>query len=231
MLLFSILQLNPKCLSLACPSPSLWFLVVRWSDRIFSGLCFGGHGYLVVWSDFQYLFFMGSIEWLMVAGVFFFFFFSRLVVVMRLWVWVFHLVLGLWLVYNFGGWGLRLLVVVTVAMAVVEWLVVEWVSWLMGYDWWQLVSFFFYKIFLFVFNGGGWQRMKRSIGVMGWPRSWVQWRCCQWSLDWRWSLGRQWSLDRRWDEGLGEMGQWRGTSMKMKIGNEDEPRTDQRSRE
>ena len=27
------------------------------------------------------------------------------------------------------------------------------------------------------------------------------------------------------------MGQWRGTSMKMKIGNEDEPRTDQRSKE
>ena len=147
LLLVSKISHHPKCfsspscnwtqnVSLACPSPSLWFLVVRWSDRIFSGLCFGGHGYLVVWSDFQYLFFMGSIEWLMVAGVFFFFFFSRLVVVMRLWVWVCHLVLGLWFVYNFGGWGLRLLVVVTVAMAVVEWLVVEWVSWLMGYDWW-----------------------------------------------------------------------------------------------
>ena len=129
--------------SLACPSLSLWFLVVRWSDRIFSGPI----GFSVVcalvamgiwWFD---LIFRIYSSWVRLSGwwwlVFlFFFFFSRLVAVMRLWVWVCDLVLGLWFVYDFGGWGLKLLVVVTMAVAVVEWLVVEWVSWLVGYDWW-----------------------------------------------------------------------------------------------
>ena len=235
---------HPKCLSspscnwtqnvsLACPSLSLWFLVVQWSDRIFSGLCFGGHGYLAVWSDFQYLFFMGPIEWLMVVGVFVFFFLfpasgGDAVVGLSLWFgFGFGFVICLWFWWlgvkvvgggdnGYGG----------------GWVIGCWVGFVASGLWLVVAGvFFFFLIFLFVFNGGGWQRMKRSIGVMGWPRSWVQWRWCQWNLDWRWSLGRQWSLDRRWDEGLGEMGQWRGTSMKMKIGNEDEPRTDQRSRE
>ena len=148
LLLVSKISHHPKCFS----SPSC-----NWTQNVSLLLVplphcgfwwFGGPiGFSVVcalvdmgiwWFD---LIFSIYSSWVRLSGwwwlvFFFFFFFSRLVVVMRLWVWVFHLVLGLWLVYNFGGWGLRLLVVVTVAMAVVEWLVVEWVSWLMGYDWW-----------------------------------------------------------------------------------------------
>ena len=46
-------------------------------------------------------------SWVRLSGwrwlVFLFFFFSRLMVVMRLWVWVCDLVLTLWFVYDFGG--------------------------------------------------------------------------------------------------------------------------------
>ena len=109
---------GPIGFSVVCASMAMG---IWWFDMIFS--IYSSWVQLSGWRWLVFLFFS-------------FLFFSWLVVLMRLWVWVCDLVLGLWFVYDFGGWGLRLLVVVTVAMAVVEWLVVEWVSWLMGYDWW-----------------------------------------------------------------------------------------------
>ena len=138
--LFSIFPAKPK-MSLSCSSLSLshcgliWFLVgIWWFDMIF-GLCS---------------------SWVQLSGWCFFYFFYSFpfsasggdaVVGLSLWFgFGFGFVICLWIVFgfviwfwvcDFGGWGLRLWVVVKVAIVavvMVEWLVVEWVLWLLSCD-------------------------------------------------------------------------------------------------
>ena len=58
--------------------------------------------------------------------------------------------LGLRFGCDFGGWGLRLWVVVTVAVVVMAMVVVEWVLCLVGCGGWFLFFFFFFFSFFSV---------------------------------------------------------------------------------